>query len=87
MHVESQRRGTTVAPDFGRDHGVGGVIGPLPSVGFGHAQRQQAGAAQVVVVGKRKLRIAVELGGTRGKLVAAKLPGQGHQALLFVGEG
>jgi len=42
MHVEGERGGAAVATDLGRDHGIGGVIGTLPAMRFGHTQRQQA---------------------------------------------
>ena len=75
MHVEGERGGATVAADLGRDHGVSGVIGPLAAMRFGRAQGQQARVTHVVVIGKRELRVAVELRGTGCELLAAELPG------------
>jgi hypothetical protein len=86
MHVEGECRGAAVAPNLGRHHGIGGVVGAVAAVRLGHAQRQQPGRAHVLVIGKWELRIAVQLRSAWRELVTAQLPCQRHQLLLLVGQ-
>ena len=83
VHVVRQRRGAAVAADLGRHHHVGGEVGAQAAVGLGHADRQQAGRAQVGEVLEREARLAVVARRARRELVAAERGGQRDQFALL----
>jgi hypothetical protein len=83
VHVVGECRGAAEAPQLGGHEHVGGVVGAQAAVGLGHAQAQQAGLAQVVVVGKGEAALAVPQRGAAGELVAAQFMRQGQQAALL----
>ena len=77
----------TLPADFSRGHHVGGEVGAQAAVGGGHAQLEETGLAQVVVVGKRKAGFAVPLRCARGKAVAAERVRTAEQFALQRREG
>src|SRR5882672_8042896 len=72
-----------MAANFGRHHHVGREVGTEPAVDPGHADLQQPGLAQIVVVLERERGLAVVARGARRELLAPERGGELDQLALL----
>jgi hypothetical protein len=82
VHVEGERGRGVALRQLLRDQAVGLQVGAEAAAGLGHAEPQEAGLAQVVVVLDGEARLAVERRGARREALEGEPAGLIDQLLL-----
>src|SRR5207248_2662601 len=82
MHVEGECRRGVALRQLLRHQAVGFVIGPEPTVAFGHAQAEEPLGPEIGVVVEGKRRVAVVAVGARGEALAGQTAAKADQLAL-----